>query len=148
MNLLCRVFQSLMTLPEKCQRHERCTLHYIKNIARECTLASPYTLQEPTHPNSGCRVLNVTKPSNLGDKGLTASLPLLMALGLTSPGDHLAKCRVGLSGLHITWLTALHPSDGTSKSSVISEACANSTPTGPWWRCIPCSFQVLLLSPE
>lgn len=105
------------------------TLHYIKkNIARECTLGSPNTLQEPTPSNSGCRVLNITKSSNLGEEGWSASLPHLMALELTNPGEHIAKCTVGVSRLHLTWLTALHPSAVTSEeASVISEVCASST---------------------
>lgn len=99
--------------------------------------------------NSGCRVLNITKSSNLREEGLSGSLPHLMALGLANTGECLAKCTAGLSGLCLTWLTALHPSDVTSEeASVTSEVCASSTLTGPWWRCIPHPFQVLLLSPE
>ncbi|RLW07547.1 hypothetical protein DV515_00003729 [Chloebia gouldiae] len=46
----------------------------------------------------------------------------------SNPGEHLAKCTVGFTGLHLTWLTALHPSDVASEeASVISEVCANST---------------------
>lgn len=80
---------------------------------------------------------------------MSASLPHLMALRVANPEEHLAKCTVGFTGLHLTWLTALHPSDVTPEEvSVISEVCSNSTLTGPWWIYTPHSFQVLLLSPE
>lgn len=70
----------LVTLHEKFQRCGRSTLNYIKNIDRECWLGSPYTLQVPAHPNSRCRALKFTKPSNLRQEGVTASIPHLMVL--------------------------------------------------------------------
>lgn len=123
-----------VTSRQKCQRPERCTLNYIKNIARECTLGSPYILRVPTHPNSRYRTLKVTKPSNLSEEGVTASLPHLMVLGLMSPRGAPCHAYTGFffqDSLHLTSLTALHPSDTPSKqASAVSRVCANSTLTG------------------
>lgn len=131
----------LVTLHEKCQRCERCTLNYIKNVARECMLGSPYVLQVPTHPNSRCRVLKVTNPSNLREEGVTASLPHLMALGLMSPRGAPCQAYTGSlfqDSIHPTLLTALHPSEMPSKQArVVSRVRANSTMTALWWRRIP-----------
>lgn len=41
--MLLRVL--LVTLQQQCQEYEREILNYIKSIARECMLGSPYILQ-------------------------------------------------------------------------------------------------------
>lgn len=80
--MLVRV--AFVTIYQKCQRHVRSTLNYIKNISRECVLRSLCVLLVPTHPNLRHRVCNITKPFNLRDR-VTVSIPHLMALRLMSP---------------------------------------------------------------
>lgn len=133
------------------------SIHYItlKSIADS---AYQVHLQQLTPSNSGCRVLNITKSSNLGEEGLSGSLPPLMALGLENPGECLAKCTVGLSGLHLySWSfrasshlahsTAPFRCDLRRSQCHLRSVCQQHTDC-PWWKCIPHSFQVLLLSPE
>lgn len=58
--MLLRVL--LVTLQQQSQEYEREILNYIKNIARECMLGSPYVLTGVNCPKPRCRVLRVNNP--------------------------------------------------------------------------------------
>lgn len=142
-----------VTLCEKCQRRERWTFNCVKNIARECMLGSTYILQLLAQPNSRCRDLEVTKPANPREEGVTASLLHLMALGLMGPRGALCQDYTRFlfqDLLHLTLLTALHPSDMFSKQASVTSRvrCTNSTLAGFLMelRTSAWPFWVLLLS--